>query len=181
MTWPRSWTASTPETTLVDASDDDFAALRRGETSLPGGLTVPPGGVDDPAVLTHVRAIAARLRAAGYERGHWLVVARGEVVGLIGFKDPPANGEVEIGYGIAAARRRRGHASHAVALVLETARRDAAIRAVVAETDAANRASQLVLEKNGFVRDGTRLDSSGGEVLRWRASHLALCSGTLEP
>jgi RimJ/RimL family protein N-acetyltransferase/adenylate kinase family enzyme len=171
----------TPETMLVEASDDDFAALLRGEISLPGGLAVPPGGVDDPAVLTHVRAIAARLRAAGYEHGHWLVVARGEVVGAIGFKDPPANGEVEIGYGIAAARRRRGHATRAVGLVLDAARRDPAIRAVLAETDAVNHASQRVLEQNGFVRDGTRFDASEGEVFRWRASHLALWSGMLEP
>jgi len=156
-------------TALVDATDDDFAAMLRGDGVLPGGLRVPPGGIDEPAVLHHVRAILAGLREHGYPGGHWIVAAGGEAVGLIGFKHPPSpDGEVEIGYGIAAARRRRGHATRGVALALDAARRDPSIRAVVAETTAGNAPSQRALARNGFARAGTRFDPDDGELVVWR-------------
>jgi len=106
--------------------------MLRGESTIRDGVAAPPGGVDDAAIVAHVRAIAARLWDCGYPGGHWMIVADGEAVGLIGFKAPPsANGDVDIGYGIAASRRRRGHATRAVGLVVDAARRDPAIRAVV--------------------------------------------------
>lgn len=157
------------ETRLVEVADADFAALLRGDAVLSNGLAVPPGGVDEPVVLEHVRAIAARLRAEGYQGGHWMVVAGGEVVGLCGFKHvPSASGEVEIGYGIAAGRRRRGHATAAVAALLDAARRDPAVRAVLAQTAVDNAASQRTLAKNGFERIGTSHDFADGELVVWR-------------
>ena len=52
---------------------------------------------------------------------------------------------------------RRGHATRAVAAMLEAARRDG-VRVVLAETIVDNIASQRVLERNGFERFGTRRD-----------------------
>ncbi len=156
-------------TRLVEATDVDFAAMLRGDAVLRSGLIVPPGGVDEPFVLEHVRGIAATLHAQGYTGGHWMVTADGEVVGLCGFKHVPSPaGEVEIGYGIAASRRRRGHATAAVAALLDAARRDPAVRAVMAQTAVANVASQRALEKNGFARIGTSHDPEDGELIVWR-------------
>lgn len=157
------------DTALREATGEDFAALIRGETSLPGGLRVPRGGVDHPAVLSHVRDIAARVRDGTFRGGHWLVVAGGEVVGLIGYKHVPRpNGEVEIGYGIAPGRRRRGHATRAVGLLVRIAREDPAVRVVLADTAVDNLASQRALEKNGFERVATHTDPVDGEALiRW--------------
>jgi RimJ/RimL family protein N-acetyltransferase len=162
--------AAGARTSLRAASDADFAALIRGDASVSGGLVVPRGGVDHPAVLDHVRTIAGRVRGAAFRGGHWLVVAGGEVVGLIGYKHlPRANGEVEIGYGIAPGRRRRGHATRAVAELLRIAREDPAVRAVIADTALDNTASQRALEKNGFERAGTLTDPADGEpLIRWR-------------
>ena len=82
--------------------------------------------------------------------------------------DRGPNGEVEIGYGIAPGRRRRGHATRAVALVLDLAREDPAVRTVLADTVLDNVASQRALEKNGFRRAGTHADPSDGEpLIRW--------------
>ena len=98
-----------------------------------------------------------------------MIAVNGEVVGLCGFKAPPTHdGEVEIGYGVATSRRRRGHASAAVEAVVETARRDPAVRTIVATTAVGNVASQCVLEHNGFERAGTRADPDDGEVCIWR-------------
>jgi RimJ/RimL family protein N-acetyltransferase len=157
------------ETAIVELDDADFAEMLRGGPFVRPGLAVPPGGVDDPVVVSHVRRIVTRIRDAGYAGGHWMIVAGGEAVGMCGIKDVPSpDGEVEIGYGIAASRRRRGHMSRGLALVLEALRGDRSIRTVTAETAVDNIGSQRVLTGNGFERIGTRFDPADGELVTWR-------------
>jgi len=82
--------------------------------------------------------------------------------GGIGFKSSPnERGEVEIGYGISGSFQGRGVATEAVLALCELARRGA--RAVIAETDIENVASQRVLEKSGF-----RIEAQGVALIRWR-------------
>jgi hypothetical protein len=89
-------------TLLVEARDADFDWMIRGGDSR-NGLVLPPGGVDAPAVLMHVRAIAQRLHEHQGHTDSWMIVANDEVVGLCGYKHPPAiDGMVDIGYSIAA-------------------------------------------------------------------------------
>ena len=122
-----------------------------------------------PGVLRLLRGMTKRLEDAGC-RGSWLIVAGSEVVGLCGYKQPPSqDGKVEIGYGIAMGRRDRGHASRAVAAMLDHARRDPAISAVVAATAVANVVSQRVLERNGFAQTGTSYDPDDGELIWWQS------------
>src|SRR5665213_501924 len=156
-------------TTLIELTDEDIAAMLRTDEFVRPGLKQPPGGVDDPEVLSHVRQLAAKLRLDGYSSGHWMMIAGGEVVGLCGFKAVPTlDGEIERGYGVAASRQRLGHATAAVAAVVEATRGNAAVRAVVALTAMANLASQKVLDRNGFQRVGKRIDPEDGDVLLWR-------------
>lgn len=146
------------------ANTDAHLAWMLGEAGPPDpALALPPGGVDEPWVLRWLR----RTLAAG-ARG-WLVVEHGEVVGLCSHKTPPdAAGVVEIGYATAAARRRAGHATAAIALLIADARTDPGLTALTAETAVANRASQRVLEANGFSPAGVGWDADEGEMLRWR-------------
>ena len=156
-------------TRLLPAGDADFAWLL-GETPAPtrSGLTLPPGGVDDPAVLALLRTMTARVLAA-HDRGSWLVVDGNEVVGLCSYKRPPAaDGGVEIGYGIAESRRGRGHATGAARLLIEEAKADPAVRILLAETAVDNLASQAVLRKCGFADIGRGIDAEDGEVMLWR-------------
>jgi RimJ/RimL family protein N-acetyltransferase len=155
---------------LLALTDADFAAMLRGDANVRDGLASPPGGVDEPAVLEHVRRLAANLHRDGYVGGQWMMVASREVVGLCGFKTAPSSGDgdVEIGYSVAASRRRRGHASAAVGAVIEAARQDSAVRALVAVTSIDNIASHAVLKLNGFERIGTRVDPDEGEEIVWR-------------
>ena len=75
----------------------------------------------------------------------------GSAVGGIGFFGPPDDtGTVEFGYGLVPSARGAGLATESVELALQQAA-DNGARAVVADTDVANVASQRVLEKNGFV------------------------------
>jgi RimJ/RimL family protein N-acetyltransferase len=155
--------------TLLEATDEDFAWMIRGVAVPNRGLSLPPGGVDGIAVLAHVRAIAGTLLQQWGRTASWMIVANGEVVGLCGYKHPPIDGAVEIGYGVAASRRRLGHASGAVAAILAGARLDPSVRHILADTAVENIASQGVLKKNGFERVGTHVDPHYGEALiRWR-------------
>jgi hypothetical protein len=99
-------------------------------------------------------AHGAMLGAINESPAWWMhqIVVNGVVVGDIGFHGPP-NPElaVEIGYSVVPAWRGYGVASRACALILQQAWQDGAVT-VVAETEAANVASQAVLLRNGFQR-----------------------------
>jgi RimJ/RimL family protein N-acetyltransferase len=96
--------------------------------------------------------------------GLYVVVEKssGLAIGGIGFKRPPnERGEVEIGYGMCESFQGRGLASEVVVAVCNFARGFA--RAILAETERANVASQRVLKKAGF--DPTDLDE---DLIAWR-------------
>ena len=152
---------------LVEAEDRHFAWMLGGPTP-ESGLRLPADGVDRPSVLEIVRRMASGMRSA-YGVGCWMIVNDTEVVGLCSYKAPPdVDGVVEIGYGVAASRRDRGHATRAIADLIEVARQDKVIRRVVAETVSENVPSQRVLERHGFVVEGRRIDPEDGEVVLWR-------------
>lgn len=112
------------------------------------GVTVVPGWVTFERALSGARA------------GQWgtrLFVEDGELVGWGGFKGPPVEGTVEIGYEIAAARQGRGLATAAARLMLEEAFTGGATR-VIAHTLPERNASNHVLEKLGFRFEGETLE-----------------------
>ena len=165
----RSSRNSARLTRLVELTDGDFAAMLRGDANVRPGIAQPPGGVDEPAVLGHVRRLAGNLHRSGYAGGHWMMVANGEAVGLCGFHGPPSNdGDVEIGYSVAARRRGRGHATAAVKAMVELAAADPAVRALVAITAVGNVSSQRVLTRNGFERAGRYEHPEDGPSIVWR-------------
>jgi ribosomal-protein-alanine N-acetyltransferase len=77
-----------------------------------------------------------------------------ELVGWGGFKGPPKDGVVELGYEIAEGRRGRGLATAATEAMLAEAFADERVTAVIAHTLAERNASNRVLEKAGFQYDG---------------------------
>lgn len=162
---------------LIPATDAHLAWML-GEAGAPDALTLPPGGVDTPPILRWVRRTLPTL--GGY--GSWLMVADGEVVGLGGYKwAPSAAGEVEIGYGVAPQRRERGYAGQASRLMLEAARADSRVRALVAETAVGNLASQRVLAGAGFFKTGRGWDDEEGETIRWRLELRAAPASPVPP
>jgi RimJ/RimL family protein N-acetyltransferase len=149
---------------LIAASDAHFAWML-GEAEAPDGLRLPPGRIDAPWVYKWLRRTLPTLGGAG----SWLMAADGEAVGLCSYKVPPnAEGAVEIGYGVAPERRRLGYATRAVALLIEAARLDPRVSAIVAETALANLPSQKVLTANGFADVGRSMDDDEGETIVWR-------------
>ena len=96
----------------------------------------------------------------------------GALVGFGGFKGPPDDGEVEIGYAIAPARQGRGLATSAAHTMVDRAREGGVTR-VVAHTLATPNASTAVLARCGFTQTLTIADPDGGvdeDVWRWELS-----------
>jgi [ribosomal protein S5]-alanine N-acetyltransferase len=84
------------------------------------------------------------------------MVVDGQVVGDIGFHGPPDEAkQLVIGYQVVPSVRSRGIATAACAQLIRLAWSAGADR-LLATTDADNRASQQVLQRNGFVSDDGR-------------------------
>jgi RimJ/RimL family protein N-acetyltransferase len=101
--------------------------------------------------------------------GSWLAVQAGEVVASLAVKDPMADGAVEIGYGVAPARRGQGVATAAVLAVLPILASHG-VRLVRAETARDNPASARVMQKAGFLLAAERQDPEDGLLDLWQRS-----------
>lgn len=88
--------------------------------------------------------------------GAYAIVLRAEglAVGGVGFHGPPRGGSCEIGYDLVPPARGRGLATEAARLVAAFALAQPGVEFVVGHTEPANLASQAVLGRAGFVRDG---------------------------
>jgi [ribosomal protein S5]-alanine N-acetyltransferase len=93
-------------------------------------------------------------------------------VGMIGFKNTPENdGIVEVGYGIVPSQQGLGFATQALDLIVREGFRKSEVKAIEACTMPYPTASGRVLEKNKFVRDGSKIDPEDGEVWVWRRTN----------
>lgn len=131
------------------------------------GIPVVDGWAGFPEALP-VTLEAARRHDADPWGGHlFFDGADGALVGFGGFKGPPADGAVEIGYAIAPARRGRGLATAAALVMIERAR-SAGVRTVLAHTLAEPNPSTSVLARCGFTRTATVHDPDlDADVWRW--------------
>jgi len=154
----------TPDLAVLDAAVAGGAALARAL-----GHDVAEGWEVFGASVVRTRdAVAAD--PASTRWGTRLFVAEDPptLVGWGGFKGPPQEGAVELGYAVAPGWRGRGVASAAVAAMLSEAWAAPDVHAVLAHTLAERNASVRVLEKAGFTREGERIDADVGAVWRWR-------------
>ena len=156
---------------VIDAA---LAGPRALERAL--GVAVVDGWVVFPQSLERVRR-KLREDPGGARWGSRLFVA-GEpaaVVGWGGFKGPPRDGTVELGYAIAPAREGRGLATAAVRAMVREAFAEPAVRSVIAHTLPEPGPSPRVLEKAGFAFDGDVIER-GRTAWRFR-----ILDGTCPP
>ena len=78
----------------------------------------------------------------------------GIIVGDFCFKGLSDDGVIEIGYGLKEEYRHHGYMTEAVKAITEWALSQDGVKQVEAETDAENIASQKVLFRTGFIRNG---------------------------
>ena len=153
-------------------------ALLRLDLARIAGLSTHPSSLDPLIVVegglppaSIIAGAAASLREGRPTRwfAPYLFVepTHGEIVGSAIFKDAPDHGWIEIGYGVAEARRGRGHAGEAVLALVRLAFADAEVRTVYAETSVLNAASRRVLQKAGFAWSGQCSSEEDGLVDCW--------------
>ena len=87
----------------------------------------------------------------GRADGTFLVVVDGEVVGDCGWTGVDADGDAEIGYGLAPAARGRGLGLETVAVLCAWVERQPGVRRVVAEALVGNEPSRRLLLRLGFA------------------------------
>lgn len=98
-----------------------------------------------------------------------LIVVDKLIVGMCGFKNlPTEDNSVEIGYGVIHSQQRNGFATSAVELLVKEAFSQIEINSVIAHTDMSNYPSQKVLQKNGFIKQGSTINTNDGELLVWQ-------------
>jgi ribosomal-protein-alanine N-acetyltransferase len=148
---------------LIDAAfaGDDALASALGHDVVAGWSTFVG------ALRTTRDALAADPGASAWGARFFVAGDPPELVGWGGFKGPPQNGVVELGYEIAERRQGRGLATAATRAMLAEAFADERVEAVIAHTLAERNASNRVLEKNGFRYDGEAREN--GRVV-WRFS-----------
>lgn len=146
---------------LMDAAlaGDEFLARALGHDVVPGWATFTAA----------LRPTRDALAANGSRWGARFFVAGDppELVGWGGFKGPPQDGIVELGYEIAEVRRGRGLATGAARAMLAEAFAEDGVTAVIAHTLPEPNASNRVLEKAGFHYDGEARENGR---LVWRYS-----------
>lgn len=156
-------------TRIVPATAAHLDAYLRAPAALADllGSPLPDGWPEFPEAVPHTRAV---LRAHPEQAAWWMYLfldEDGRLVGSGGFAGPPADRTVEIGYEIAPAFRRRGHASAAVRALLALAARTGQVDHVVAHTLAADVRSAGVLRATGFAEVARVRDDEHGELVRW--------------
>ena len=156
--------ASTAEIARAEATDPEELGRLLGAEIHPSW---PPGENDQAGRDFLWRRLREHPEAVGFLGWSWLVRPErpGErpiLIGGGGFKGPPgADGTIEIGYSIVEEYYGRGLATEAIGATLAWAFGDPRVRRVIAETLPELRASQRVLEKNGFERSSEAASDPG--------------------
>ena len=147
-------------------TDADFAWMLGEVEAHPDGLAMAEGGLTPPEVIAMLRDVTAGV-AAGEDRPvAWLASEKGVVAAMVSFTKRSPNGRYELGYGTAPAFEGQGVMTRTLAALLPLARAQGH-DGLTAETSVDNPGSQRVLEKNGFVRTGTREDPEDGALICW--------------
>ena len=157
--------------TLVIPDAGMIAAALEDPPALAARLEAEPaeGWVGFTDALQHVReALEGDPGFARWGTRLFVMEEPRTLVGWGGFKGPPKNGAVELGYEIAPGLRNRGLATTAVAAMVDEAFADPDVRAILAHTLAGPGPSVRVLEKSGFELVGEIVDRDDGEVWRFR-------------
>jgi RimJ/RimL family protein N-acetyltransferase len=153
---------------LVPATPDLLRAALAGDDALAAalGCDVVPGWATFRRALEPKReALAGGPEAERWGPRLFLAGDPPELVGWGGFKGPPREGVVELGYEIAESRQGRGLATDATRAMVAEAFADERVGAAIAHTLPERNASTRVLEKTGFRFDG---EAREGDRAVWR-------------
>jgi RimJ/RimL family protein N-acetyltransferase len=158
-------------TARLDLHAVDEAEARRIRDGSPGKGDLWADGYPFDGDLAALGGFLRATEHSGEQRpfGYYQIRVRadGLAVGGVGFKGQPAEGAVEIGYGLVESARGHGYATEAVAQLMQIAG-DAGVTTIRADTELDNIASSRTLERAGFhqVRADAELYYYEAHILR---------------
>lgn len=155
------------KTMIIELTTHDFEALLKGIAPRHLRL-VPDSAIAPPEILGMLNRLATEINAE-FSPSAWMIVEDGEIVGLCSIVRVPQDGNIHIGYGVAPSRQGLGSTTRAIGQLLEWARNDPRVALISAETGLENIGSQRVLQRNGFIRTGERIDAEDGPLICWEA------------
>jgi ribosomal-protein-alanine N-acetyltransferase len=158
---------------LLQATPELLRAAIDGDLAAALGAIVPPTWPPEFLDRGALEYTLQRLTAAPNETGWWMyfVILREPrtLIGSGGYKGPPSDSTIEVGYGIVRDRRRQGYASEVVRGLLVRAFAHPGVSRAIAETFPELIGSIGVLRKCGFREIGAgsepgvvRFELSGG-------------------
>lgn len=156
---------------LVPIARPVLEAIRAGRTPDSFGVAVAEGAL--PPVHVAERSLWLLDRGCPSKWAlpfNMVDTSSNTIVGGCGFKGAPAQGLVEIGYGVARTFQCRGFATYAVRSLLGHAVESGLVCAVVAHIVPGNIASEIVASRSGFVPGSLVVDPTGEMVVRWQFS-----------
>ncbi|NKX55391.1 GNAT family N-acetyltransferase [Arthrobacter mobilis] len=157
---------------LRAATPDDLDAyLHGGPEALASvlGVSIPAGWPEYPRVIEFtLKALQEHPGQAGWWMYYFLNREAGVLVGSGGYKGPPQDGTVEIGYEIAPGFRGQGYATAAARQLVDRAFRTVDVAVVEARTLPRTNASATVLMKAGFVCQGIVPNDQTQQAWLWR-------------
>jgi RimJ/RimL family protein N-acetyltransferase len=128
-----------------------------------------PPPLNDADSQHHFLSLLRRAEAGAAGWSLWFCIRRAPraLVGNAGFKGPPTEGSVEIGYSLLEAQQRNGYCTEAVRALVAWAFQHATVGTIVAHTLPAKRPSMRVLEKCGFIPVGLGPMEDGMRTIRY--------------
>ncbi|WP_139005578.1 GNAT family N-acetyltransferase [Arthrobacter crystallopoietes] len=156
---------------LRAATPEDLRAfLRGGPDSLAAGLgvSIPAGWPEYHWVIEFtLEVLLKQPDQAEWRMYYFLDPELGSLIGSGGYKGPPKDGTVEIGYEIAPGFRGQGYATAAVRQLVERAFNTVEVAVVEARTLPRANDSGAVLTKAGFACQGIVPDDQTGQAWLW--------------
>ncbi len=155
---------STARLDILVGSAQTVEAERQGIEALSALLGVqvsawPPELYDDQAHLYTLGKLRQDPSGARWWAPHYVVLRdKRALVGMVGFKGPPVEGAVELGYSILSEHQRQGIAPEAVSCLVDWALRQPGVSIIRAHTLPDHRPSIRVLHKCGFRLVGPGLE-----------------------
>ena len=155
---------------IIPATSAHVVAFLRDPQDLSAllGSPVPQGWPEFPEAFPHT---LHRLEAHPDEADWWMHffcdARTGVLVGSGGFAGKPAHRQVEIGYEVAPAFRRRGYATAAVNALIAKAVLSGEVDHIVAHTLAGDQRSAGVLRATDFSETGHTTHPDDGDLVRW--------------
>lgn len=163
---------STPRLIMINSTRDLLEGILMGENVLASILDIrianPWSEFGDAPFKYALEKVNSDPGSAIWWSWLPILISENTLIGNCGYKGPPANGMVEIGYEVALDYRNRGFATEIAKALIRNAFTFQDVDLVMAHTLADENASVHVLRKCGFHFDGELVDPEDGNIWRWK-------------